>query len=196
MPLQSNMRPASPWAGTIEDLERSTVHLYGPSETRNGQLDSEFFLDTAHLSRYVRQTRSRNPSVISQETPNMPRKRNSDLLPECQPAASLDRFWQSSVVSHPGGRVSTFLTYLTYTAWYINEHEAGPSADWEDFKKWYFSRKLDWEGETDDTKWFKDIQIVRTLPFMLSEEETDSLLAELSRTIKPEAWARHARRSE
>lgn len=123
----------------------------------------------------------------------MAKRNNNELLPECQPNGSLDRFWQSSIKSHAGGRVSTFLAYLTYVAWYVNTYEAGPSADWEEFKDWYFARNIKWTGESDDTKWFLDVQIVRSLPFMLTEEETDSLCAELSRTLKPEVWARHSR---
>lgn len=121
----------------------------------------------------------------------MASRKKSDLLPAHQPFASLDRFWQTSVERHPGGKVSTFLAYLTYVAWYVNEYEAGPSADWDEFRRWYHERNIDWTPDTDDTKWFTDVQIVRTLPFMLSTEETDSLCEELARTLTSDAKVRH-----
>lgn len=121
----------------------------------------------------------------------MSHKKNSDLLPDCQPDASLDRFWHDSVAQSPGGRVSTFLAYLTYVAWYINQYEDGPSASWLEFKEWYHSRSIKWAGNTDDTKWFTDVQLVKPLPHILSEEETGSLCADLARTLTPETKTRY-----
>lgn len=118
---------------------------------------------------------------------------DDELLPECQPLGSLQRFRDECIINKSGARIPSTLAYLTYALWFIDQYNDGPSAEYQEFRECCHEIGLRFSIDQDDVSWMADCTLVKTLPHFLSEEETESLMTSLSRTLTTKAWDSYSR---